>query len=318
MKKRDAVPFVSEAEGGERFFLLEHERPDRGRPLTEAFWELEPKLAFMDREGIAQTVLTMGNPWLDPFDAREGVRMSDRLNEEFATLASRTGGRILGLGVLPNASPSTAAAVIRAIGSEPSLFGVVAGAQICGQSFDEPALDAVWAALADARVPLFLHPRCGIALETLGGYGSMLPVAVGFPMETTAALARLLFGGILHRHPGLRLIAAHGGGAITMLAARIDALWRAADSFRNRVSTPPSRTLRHLYVDALLYDPEPMRLAAAVVGADRMLFGTDHPYDIADPARNLAAIRAAIPMEHHVKVLGGTARQVLSLPAPVR
>jgi aminocarboxymuconate-semialdehyde decarboxylase len=316
LKGRDAVPLVSETDGRETFFLLEHERPDGGRPLTEAFWEIEPKLAFMEREGIGQTVLTMGNPWLDPFDAQEGVRMSDRLHEEFATLASRTGGRIVGLGALPNATPDTVAAVVRAVGSEPGLFGVVAGARICGRSFDHPALDAVWAALADASVPLFLHPRCGIALETLGGYGSMLPVALGFPMETTVALARLLLGGVLHRHPGLRLIAAHGGGAIAMLASRIDALWRAAPSFRDRVGTRPSETLRHIYVDALLYDPEPIRLVAAIVGADRMLFGTDHPYDIADPARNVAAIRDAVPTEHHDNVLGDTARQVLDLPTP--
>jgi aminocarboxymuconate-semialdehyde decarboxylase len=317
LKRRDAVPFVSDTDGRETFFLLEHERPNRGRPLTEVFWEIEPKLAFMDREDIDQTALTMGNPWLDPFDAQEGIRMSDRLNEEFATLSSRTAGRIVGLGVLPNATPDIVASVVRAVGSEPDLLGVVAGSRICGRAFDDPALDPVWEKLADAGVPLFVHPRCGIALEVLDGYGSMLPVAVGFPMETTVALARLLFGGVLHRHPGLHLVAAHGGGAITMMASRIDALWRAAPAFRERVGTLPSETLRSIYVDALLYDPEPIRLAAAVVGTDRLMFGTDHPYDIADPVRNAAAIREAIPPEDHGNVFGNTARGVLDLPGAV-
>ena len=315
LKARDTVPFVTDLQEGERFFLFEEERRAGGRLLSESFWEIELKLRFMDQEGIEQTVLTMANPWMDPFDEEESTALSERLNEEFAELEGRTGSRIVGVGVLPNASIDAARAVVRDIGSQPSLYGVVTGGRICGRPFDDSALEVVWEALAEAGVPLFLHPRCGVALDELGGYGSLLPVAVGFPMETTVALSRLLLGGVLHRHPGLRVIAAHGGGAIAFLAARLDAVWRVAPSLQERVAARPSQMLGQLFVDSILYDPRPMRLVAEVVGPDKMLFGTDHPYDISDPSRNREAIGSAMP-DHRGAVLGETARRILALPPP--
>jgi aminocarboxymuconate-semialdehyde decarboxylase len=315
LKRRGVPPMVTEVDGEERIVLVEHEVASGGRPLGEVFWDLKEKLAFMDEAGIEQTALTLTNPWLDPFDEDESARMSERVNEEFAELEDRAGGRIAGLGALPNGSVEVARAVVREIGSESRLHGIVTGSRMCGLPLDAEPLDRLWEELADSGVPVLIHPGCGAALDELGGYGALLPIAVGFPFETTIAITRLLFAGVLDRYPALRILAAHGGGSISLLAARLDAIWRATPSLRANVPNPPSSSLRRLYTDAVLYDPAPITLVAEVVGEDHLMFGTDHPFEIAEPERNIDAIEAAIGEANRDGVLGGTARTVLRLPS---
>jgi aminocarboxymuconate-semialdehyde decarboxylase len=134
-------------------------------------------------------------------------------------------------------------------------------------------------------MPYLLHPKGDAAIEDLRGYGAPLPVAVGFPMETTIALARLAMGGVLERHPDLRIVAAHGGGAIPYLVGRLDMVWAGSAELRERLASPPSEGLKRLYLDAVVYTAGAARAAADLVGSDRLLFGTDHPWHskIGDP-----------------------------------
>ena len=104
LKARTEIPRVSGEEGDERFVIFPDEHAPGsggGRPMTDAYWSLETKLAFMDRHGIDRTVLSLGNPWFEPFEADVSMAAARRLNDEFATLGERTGGRIVGMGALP-------------------------------------------------------------------------------------------------------------------------------------------------------------------------------------------------------------------------
>ena len=138
------------------------------------------------------------------------------------------------------------------------------------------------------------------------GIGHALPVAVGFPVETTIAVARLVFGGVLHRYPDLRIIASHGGGTLPYLAGRLDAGWRSDPSLSTRAPSPPSSVLGRLFLDAVLYHPRALRAAADLVGTEHLAFGTDHPFSIADPVANLAAIDEAFMEADADRVLAGT------------
>jgi aminocarboxymuconate-semialdehyde decarboxylase len=132
-------------------------------------------------------------------------------------------------------------------------------------------------------------------------------------METTVALARLVMAGVLHRHPALRLVASHGGGTIPYLAGRLDAGWRSDPSLAARAPSPPSAVLGQLYLDAVVYHERALAAAADLVGSDHLAFGTDHPFSIADPQANLAAIDAAFSGSDLERVLGRTAAELYSL-----
>ncbi|MGH2686428.1 MAG: amidohydrolase family protein [Actinomycetota bacterium] len=281
LAERREIPRVVRGEDGDRLVTFpeeQHSSGPGGRPITPAFWDVDVKLRFMDEQGIDRAIVTLGNPWLDPFDGPEAASTARSLNAELAALHDRTAGRILCAGVLPSDSVESAVAVLAEIGETPTLFGVGGGPVVCGHHADEPELDPLWDALEATGVPYLLHPKGETAIEDLRGYGAPLPVAIGFPMETTIALSRLALGGVLERHPGLRIVAAHGGGAIPYLVGRLDMVWGGNDGLRERLASPPSEGLKRLYLDAVLYTAGAARAAADLVGPDRLLFGTDHPW----------------------------------------
>ncbi len=309
LEARPSIPRVSRDGGVERFVIFpEEEEPGHGgRVISEDYWSLESKLQYMDRFGIDQTILSLGNPWLDPFSEEEGLEVARQFNADFATLGSKTGGRILGMGAIPGSGVANVAAVIREIADVENLHGAITGSRIAGFTFDAPELDPVWRALEDTGVPLLVHPHYGIALDELEGFGHAMPVAVGFPLETTVAFARLIFAGVLHRFPGVRLIGSHGGGTIPFLAGRLDAGWRSDPALVDRMPTPPSEVIHQLFLDAVLYHPRALRAAADLVGVGHLMFGTDHPFSIADPEANIAAIREEFDDQDALRVLAGSA-----------
>ena len=309
LEARPTIPRVSREDGIERFVIFpEEEAPGHaGRVISEDYWSLEAKLSFMDRFGIDQTILSLGNPWLDPFSEQEGAAVARQFNADIATLQSRTGNRILGMGALPGLGVAHVAQVVREIAATEGLYGAITGSRIAGFTFDAPELAPVWEALDETGLPLLMHPHYGIALDELEGFGHAMPVAVGFPLETTVALARLVYAGVLHRHPHVRIIGSHGGGTIPFLAGRLDAGWRSDPALVERMPTPPSDVIDQLFLDAVVYHPRALHAAADLVGVSHLMFGTDHPFSISDPETNIVAIKEAFSDADSLKVLAESA-----------
>ena len=109
-------------------------------------------------------------------------------------------------------------------------------------------------------------------------------------METTATVSRLVFGGVLFNHPDLKIIVSHGGGALPALVGRLDAAWRSDDIARSRLPEPPSRSIARLYIDAITYSAGPLRASITMVGRERVMFGTDHPFSIEDAEATVDAM----------------------------
>jgi aminocarboxymuconate-semialdehyde decarboxylase len=310
---RTELPRVEQRSDGEYFVIFPGET---GRLMDATWWSLEEKLAFMDRSGITQSVVSLGNPWLEPFPAEEAREMAEELNAELASFEKRTDGRIVGMGCLPEGSVSDAAAAVRTIQRTEGLYGVVSGTRLCGLQFDHEELEPLWTALAEAGVPLLVHPHHGMGLSHMEGFGHSLPLALGFTFETTTALTRLAMSGVLDRHPSLRVIGSHGGGTLPYLSGRLDACWAPDDDARARREAVPSDAFARLYLDALVYHPRALRAAADLVGTDRMVFGTDHPFAIADPAVNIASIEETFTGTEADQVFSVTAHTMFGLSAP--
>ena len=312
---RSEIPRVEGAQGEERFIIFpdEAKEPGGGRLLGPEFWDIQAKLTFMGEFGIDRSIVSLGNPWLNPFEPEESARLARELNTGFARLQQDTKGRIAALGVLPNANIEAAICEIEWIADQPGLRGIVTGTKIVGFSLDSPELDPLWTAIADHQLVLFVHPHYAAAISDLGGFGHGLPVALGFPFETTIALTRLTLAGALERHPDLRILAAHGGGTLPFLAGRVDAGWRSDPQARTRLRSHPSDSLRHLYLDAVVYHERALRTAIDLVGADHVAFGTDHPFSVADPEANLSAIKALSEPAVQEQILGGAAGQLFRM-----
>lgn len=310
---RTEVPYVDRTESTATLFVFPGEA---GRAMDESYWSVEAKLDYMASAGITQSVVSLGNPWLEPFDDDEGEALAHVVNEFLAGLEEATGARIVGMGCMPNGDIGTASDVIRQVSETPGLYGVVSGTKICHRRLDDPALDPVWRALSETSTPLLIHPHHGLGLGQMDDFGHMLPLALGFPFETTVALARLAAGGVLDRFPRLRVIGSHGGGAIPFLAGRLDGCWSPDSVAQGRRDRPPSTALRALFLDALVYHDRSLRATADLVGTDRMMFGTDHPFAIFNPAGS-TVIQETFNGNESRDVFANTARTLFGLPHPV-
>jgi aminocarboxymuconate-semialdehyde decarboxylase len=136
----------------------------------------------------------------------------------------------------------------------------------------------------------------------------------GQPAETALALSHLIFSGTLDRHPGLRLLAAHGGGFLPTYMGRSDHAWSERPDARG-CARAPSSYLRRIWFDALVYTPQALRHLVEAAGADRVVLGTDYPFDmgVTDPVERAAAV--GLPAADVTAILSGNARTLLSLPA---
>ncbi|WP_308465180.1 amidohydrolase family protein [Rathayibacter soli] len=289
--RRTDNPRVSEREGDSGLFRIFP--GDQGRPITQDYWSIDRKLEFMDEHGIDYSVVSLGNPWLDPFEPAESLELASHLNEELATYSRRTAGRIVGMGCIPNASIDEVVGTLRDIAVREGLFGVAMGTRISGLAFDSPELDAVWAELERLALPVLVHPHYGVGLDEMHGYGHALQLALSFPYETTLALTRLVMSGVLTRFPDLRIIGSHGGGTLPYLAGRVDGCWRPDEVAQARHDVEPSKDFAKLWLDSLVYTPSALTAALDLVGPEKLMFGTDHPFAIANPQKNLEAIHRA-------------------------
>ena len=280
LRARGTVPRIVQRDGQDRMLILPGEDADTstsvGRPIGSEYWDGGRKLGFMDRHGIAVSLISPANPWLDFLP--DGERVATEINQDIEALCAAGNGRLYGLGLLPTRQPTVAAAELGRIGRLTHLRGAVIGTTGAGEGLDDPRLDPVWEAAERAGLMIFVHPHYGVGNDVLSGYGHAMPLALGFPFETTAAVARLILGGTFDRFPGLRLMVAHAGGVLPYLAARLDACVAGDAHSSVRLRHAPSGYLRRLYFDAIGYQAATLRLLVALVGHERIMFGTDHPF----------------------------------------
>lgn len=125
---------------------------------------------------------------------------------------------------------------------------------------------------------IFLHPHYGVGNEHYHRYGHALFLALGFTFETTVAVSQLVLSGMLDAVPALKLLLAHSGGTLPFLVGRLDSCVAHDPAVATRLQHPPSRYLQRFYYDAIAYHTPALQCLLDVVGADRVVFGTDNPF----------------------------------------
>lgn len=250
-------------------------------PAMPELWELEAKLRLMDRLGLDKAVLSLQPAlffyWLEAGPVAEFCQQT---NEALAELVAQSGGRLYGMATVPLQDPAAAARELRRAVLELGLRGVQIGTRMEQIPLDDPHFDPFFAAAADLQVPVLLHPyRVGTRPEWADFYLANL---VGNPLETCLAASRLILSGWLDRHPRLTLILAHGGGFLPYQIGRLDHGFRVRAETKQHFSSPPSSYLRRFYYDTITHATVPLKFLVKLVGADRVVLGTDIPFDMAD------------------------------------
>jgi aminocarboxymuconate-semialdehyde decarboxylase len=192
------------------------------------------------------------------------------------------------------------------------LKGVEISSHAEARELSDPDLEPFWSRAEELQAVVFLHPFGCTLDERLDRW--YLSNIVGQPVENAVALSHLIFSGVLDRHPGLRILAAHGGGYLPTYLGRADHGW-AVRPEAHGCREPPSTYLRRLCFDSVVYDPGALRHLVDAVGADRVLLGSDYPFDMGvdDPVERLRA--ADLPPPEYDAVRGGNAVALFDLLA---
>ncbi|MDQ0716802.1 aminocarboxymuconate-semialdehyde decarboxylase [Streptomyces luteogriseus] len=268
------------------------------------------RLAAMDAQGV-DIQLVSPSPshyhyWAEPRLAEKVCRLA---NEGTAAHCAKAPDRLHGLGLVPLQHPDLAV-VLLDHALDQGLRGVEISSHAPGLELSDPAYEALWSRVEETGAFLFLHPFGCTLDERLDRW--YLSNTVGQPTENAVALSHLIFSGVLDRHPGLKLIAAHGGGYLPTHIGRSDHAWRARPDARG-CEREPSSYLKQLYFDSLVHDPQVLRELLRAVGRERVLLGSDFPFDMGtdDP---LGALRAAdLPDTDFHAVRGGNAAALFNL-----
>ncbi|MET9593870.1 amidohydrolase family protein [Streptomyces sp. NPDC006516] len=260
------------------------------------------RLAAMDQQGV-DIQLVSPSPshyhyWAGEKTAEEVYRLANEATAEHCATAPK---RLRGLGLVPLQHPDLAVeALDDALGH--GLLGVEISSHAPGRELSDPAYEALWTRAEESGAVLFLHPFGCTLDERLDRW--YLSNTVGQPTENAVALSHLIFSGVLDRHPGLKLIAAHGGGYLPTHIGRSDHAWTARSDAGAGCAHLPSSYLKRLYFDSLVHDPHVLRELIRVAGPDRVLLGSDFPFDMGtdDP---VAALRAARLSEDVLEAVRG-------------
>jgi aminocarboxymuconate-semialdehyde decarboxylase len=261
------------------------------RSAIEEFVDAERILATRGERGVDRVLLS---PWVPLlyYDAapNEGLRRAHIQNDALASLVRDESTRIAALGALPLQDPELAAGELRALMDDGALRGVEVAASVRGVFLGDDRFEPFWDAAEATGALVFVHPTTR-GFDSPAFQDHYLWNTVGNPLETTIAAAHMVMSGVMERHPDLRVLLAHGGGALLALRGRLRHAHGFQPQAQSRLRESPDESIRRFYFDTLTHDEALLRALIDYVGPDHVLLGSDYPFDMGD-ARHVDTVRA--------------------------
>ncbi|CAO5256019.1 amidohydrolase family protein [Frankia sp. AgKG'84/4] len=283
--------------------------------LAPRLSDLDLRLAAMDAARVdlqAVSAVPLPHAWADRALAERIVAAS---NESVVAFCAKDAARLLPIGTVALQHPDLAVRQLETAVGELGMRGVqISTSAGPGRELDDPSLAEFWAAAERLGAAVLIHPWGCTLGERLNAY--YLFNSVGNPTETALALSRLLFSGVLERHPDLRIWSAHGGGYLPSYVVRADHAWAVRGADARTTAEPPSALLRRTFVDSLVYEPDQLRHLVRVMGAGQVTLGSDYPFDmgVEDPVDRLEA--AGLDPATTEAIRGANAARLLGLTVP--
>ena len=295
--------------GGDGVYLIDYGGVQRFR-LNLDDYSPARKLADMDANGVDISVISVNIPtpdMLEPDLALEGARIC---NDAIAELCAQHPERFIGIASLPLNDPPAALAELERAVSDLDLRGVFLPSHINGLPVDDPRFEPIYAQAAALNVPVVLHPTVptwGAAIKN----HSMIPM-IGFMVDTSYAMLRLILSGIMERHPQLTVVHPHCGGVLPYVMGRVIEQTEVKRRGRDNITQSPRETYKRVYFDLVSPDDLAVEFIYRFAGADKLLFGSDHPWVSIDAImRHVQALECS--EEEMAQILGDNARKVFRI-----
>lgn len=312
--RKPAFGLAAERRKDNRFWIKRAE--GRVHSLDENLFDIPKRIESLARRGVDLQLIAPPPGFVAWPGGAANVEYARVLNEHGARIVRQGEGRLELMAILALGEPERCAyeleRVVDLYGLRSAILPTTAG----GRPLDGLEFDAMFAVAERLGLLLFMHPVSAEAPSRFPLYG--MQVLVQWPFETTLAITRMIFEGVFDRHPGLQLLLAHGGGNLIFLKGRLNSAyeatgWEADPYYRKNVSKAPGEYFRQIFFDTCSLSPESVDFTIQVAGADRVMFGTDYPFDIGDPeAKRALPVLNRLAEGPKKKILHENAERVLT------
>lgn len=284
----------------------------RTPPLDATYWDLDRRRKAMDKAGIDVHALSLTSPMVYFADGDVGTRLAVAVNNAMSQAHRAFPDRFVGCATLPLQDPGRALTELDRALSLPGIRGVYMGTNVNGRELSDPAYDPIYARCAASRVPVLLHPLTVIGADRLKPF--YLSNLLGNPFDNAIAAAHLVFGGVLDRHPKLEVCLPHSGGAMPILFGRLTHGQAVRPENKGIAKKPFRAYLRRFTYDTITHAPEPLAYLISLVGADRVMLGSDYCFDMGyTRPRDMIEKKLKLKKVDQAKILGSTAARLLRL-----
>ena len=278
---------------------------------------IENRLKGMDAMAIDMEVLSINPSWYrkDHDIAAQIVKIN---NEKLAEVCASRPDRFAAFASLSLQYPDLAVQQLETAVKKQGLKGAAIGGSVLGEDFSSERFHPVWAKAEELGAVLFIHPQSTPPLAARFKGNGWLANTIGNPLDTTIALQHLIFEGTLDKYPGLKIIAAHGGGYLPSYAPRSDHACFVSPQNCNpdiKLKKKPTEYLNQLYFDALVFTPEALRHLVAQVGASQIVLGTDHPIPWEEHPVDHVFATTTLSDKDKAAILGGNAARLFGMAA---
>ena len=303
--------FGVEYRAAEEGFYIKTEVRFQG-PLPYRSVDLKMRIADMDAQGTAVQAMSLTGPMAHWGDEEVSHKLASAWNDAASAAHVEYPRRLFGLLTLPMLFPDRAIDELNRACKLPGLRGVYMGTNINNRDLDNPLFEPIFARIEALDLPVFLHP-----LQVAGG-ARIAPYSlgnlIGFPIDTTIAACRLIFGGVLDRHPKLRFTLPHGGGVLLMLMGRIDHGAKVRPEIEKlKMPQVPSKYLDRFMYDTIVHSKSVMEFVISEVGADRIMIGSDYCLDMGYDQPVHALNEVNMTSAQRKMILGENAARLLKL-----
>jgi len=280
---------------------------------TAQFWDLETRLKDMDAEKVDMQAISVIPPGTTyEMEAATGAWYSGKVNDGIARMVKEMPSRFIGIADVPLQDAAAAVKELDRAINKLGMRGVQILSNVNGRELDSPELMPFYKEVQNLDIPVFIHPRPPSTTPRMSGYH--LINTIGNPLDTTLAAARLVFGGVFDKFPRLKFCLAHAGGLVPWLRGRWEHGYEVRPEAKLNIKEPPSKYIPLFYVDTITHSDPLLEFLIKSMGADKVLMGTDYPFDMADsePVDRMRRLRG-IPVKNKQQVLGDNAARLLKL-----
>ncbi len=278
-------------------------------PVGPKFVDLDARLAAMDEQGVQVHAMSLSQPMVYWGEGPLAQRLTETYNDALAQAHERHPKRLIGLATLPMHETALAVKEIERAAKLPGVRGFYIATQVRGKDLSDAAFLPVYERIEASGLPLFLHPVEVIGFQRLGSY--YLTNLLGNPFESAIAAAHLIFGGVLDRFPKLVVCLPHSGGAFPWLVGRLNRGWEKRADLKH-IKHAPVEYLRRFYYDTVGYSDHVLEYLVKVIGADRVLMGSDYCFPIAyEQPVKIVADHSTLDAKAKRDIVEGNARRLL-------